>query len=151
MGMAILVDIRDADVDAAPSTLPSTGFASSTRRSARTSTDSDICRLGRGELALADAHPDVAEVLERCEDLRVETGGYFDAHAAGQLDPSGFVKGWSVDRAAASLDAPGRENFAIYAGGDIVVRGRPLPDERWLVGIRHPTSSRPGRGDRRCR
>ena len=66
--------------------------------------DSEITRLNRGELALADAHPDVREVLARCERAaRARRGGYFDARAAvaPALDPSGLVKGWSVDRVAA--------------------------------------------------
>lgn len=88
--------------------------------------DSEICRLDRGELA--DAHPLVREVLARCEELRVETGGLFDAHAGGRLDPSGYVKGWAVQRAAVF----GRGRFLIDAGGDVLVRGT------WRVGIRHP-------------
>ena len=98
--------------------------------------DSEICRIDRGELRVADAHPDVREVLARCESLRVETGGYFDARAGGRLDPSGLVKGWAVDRAAALL----RGRFMIDAGGDVLLRGGP-----WRVGIRHPL-----RGDALC-
>ena len=66
-----------------------------------------MCRIDRGELAPRDAHPDVRAVLARCERLRVATGGYFDARAGGSLDPSGLVKGWAVDRAAALLRGPG--------------------------------------------
>ena len=88
--------------------------------------DSEISRLDRGELP--DPHPLVREVLDRCEALRRETGGYFDARAGGRLDPSGYVKGWAVERAAAF----GRGRFLIDAGGDVVLRGR------WRVGIRHP-------------
>ena len=91
--------------------------------------DSQIRRLDRGELALRDAHPDVREVLARCERLRVATGGYFDARAGGPLDPSGLVKGWAVDRAGALL----RGRFCIDAGGDVLVRGGP-----WRIGVRHP-------------
>ena len=88
--------------------------------------DSEISRLGRGELD--DPHPLVREVLARCEALRRETDGYFDARAGGRLDPSGYVKGWAVERAAAF----GRGRFLIDAGGDVVLRGA------WRVGIRHP-------------
>ena len=91
--------------------------------------DSEIARVDRGELAPADAHPDVRAVLARCERLRIATGGYFDAGAGGRLDPCGLVKGWAVDRAAALL----RGRFFIDAGGDVLVRGGP-----WRVGVRHP-------------
>jgi thiamine biosynthesis lipoprotein len=88
--------------------------------------DSEISRLDRGELD--DPHPLVREVLARCEALRRETGGYFDARASGRLDPSGYVKGWAVERAAALA----RGRCMIDAGGDVVLRGS------WRVGIRHP-------------
>jgi FAD:protein FMN transferase len=98
--------------------------------------DSEVSRIDRGELRAADAHPDVRAVLARCERLRIGTGGYFDAYVTGRLDPSGLVKGWAVDRAAALL----RGRFLIDAGGDVLVRGGP-----WRVGIRHPL-----RGDALC-
>jgi FAD:protein FMN transferase len=88
--------------------------------------DSEISRLDRGERFTP--HPHVRSVLARCEELRRETGGLFDVRAAGRLDPSGYVKGWAVQRAAAF----GRGRFLIDAGGDIVLRGA------WRVGIRHP-------------
>jgi thiamine biosynthesis lipoprotein len=93
--------------------------------------DSAISRLARGEPVAPDA--DVAEVLERCAQLRVATGGYFDAERGGRLDPAGLVKGWAVDRAAALLDRAGVASYCIDAGGDLRVRGR-----RWRVGVRHP-------------
>ena len=93
--------------------------------------DSEISRLDRGERF--DPHPLVRSVLARCEALRAATGGLFDAQAGGRLDPSGYVKGWAVQRAAAF----GRGRFLIDAGGDVVLRGE------WRVGIRHPYE--PGR------
>ena len=52
-------------------------------------------------VALADAHPDLRAIARRCEALRAETDGYFDATCGGRrVNPSGLVKGWAVDRAA---------------------------------------------------
>ena len=68
---------------------------------------------------VADAHSHVRAVLDRCEELRVETGGYFDARAGGALDPSGLVKGWSVDEAAAILEPAAYATSRVNAGGDI--------------------------------
>jgi thiamine biosynthesis lipoprotein len=76
-------------------------------------------------------------VLGRCEALREETDGVFDAHASGRLDPSGLVKGWSVDRAAELLRNAGLENFAVSAGGDMRLVGRD-----WRVGVQHPSERR---------
>ena len=101
--------------------------------------DSEISRLNRGELALTDTQPDVRAVLARCDALREETNGYFDARFdGGGVDPSGLVKGWSVDRAAVILDEAGLHNYAVNAGGDIRLRGGALPDATWRVGIQHP-------------
>ncbi|MEZ5217487.1 MAG: FAD:protein FMN transferase [Ilumatobacteraceae bacterium] len=82
-------------------------------------------------------------MLLQCEDLRVLTDGAFDAFAVPapngtMLDPSGLVKGWSIERAAELLVEAGLGNFTINAGGDIAVRGRPSTDEGWRIGIRHP-------------
>ncbi len=79
-------------------------------------------------------------MLERAEELRLETSGYFDVRAASPVgvDPSGLVKGWSVERGATILERAGASNFAISAGGDIVVRGGALPAFHWRIGIEHP-------------
>jgi thiamine biosynthesis lipoprotein len=137
MGMPVVVDVRDDGAGAALAEL----LAWLHRVDATFSTykvDSEISRLGRGGLARDDADPDVREVLARCEELRLETEGYFDAYAAGRLDPSGLVKGWAVDRGAALLRAAGLRNFAVNAGGDIVLAGGALPEPEWRVGIEHP-------------
>src|SRR5207253_6327807 len=97
-----------------------------------------ISRLVRGELTLEDAHRDVRWILDRCEQLRQEIRGYFDARAAGTLDPSGLVKGWSVDRAAEILRQADVRNFAVNAGGDMRLSGRAIPELTWRVGIQHP-------------
>ena len=99
---------------------------------------SEINRIGRGELVVEGAHPDVRFVVERRDALRLETRGYFDARATGRLDPSGFVNGWSVDRAADLLHEAGLTNFAVNAGGDMRLSGRAVPGRHWSVGIQHP-------------
>jgi thiamine biosynthesis lipoprotein len=137
MGMPIGIDVADAhdiDVEVAFDWLREVDATFSTYRH-----DSDISRLNRGELIIADCRPEVDEVLTRCQALERVTGGFFSVRAAGRLDPSGFVKGWAVDGAAERLAAAGAENFCVNAGGDIVARGRPAPDRLWRVGIRHPT------------
>jgi FAD:protein FMN transferase len=133
MGMPILVDVRDEDVDAAQLEPAFDWFRWVDATFSTYRPESEICRLDRGELALHEAHEDVRWVLARCEALREETDGYFDAHASGLLDPSGLVKGWSVDRAAELLRGVGLEDFAVSAGGDMRIVGR-----AWRVGIQHP-------------
>ena len=74
-------------------------------------------------------------MLARCEALRRATGGYFDVRATGALDPSGFVKGWAVDRAARCSTPRACARWCVDAGGDVLVRGG-----GWRVGVRHPAS-----------
>jgi thiamine biosynthesis lipoprotein len=141
MGTAISIDLRDPDVDG---DVVETAFDWLREVDARFSPfqpESEISRLGRGELILDECHADVAGVLSLCEDLRRETDGVFNAwncRADGRLDPSGVVKGWAVERAAGMLDDAGASNFCINAGGDIVARGKPAPGRDWRIGIRHP-------------
>jgi thiamine biosynthesis lipoprotein len=133
MGMPIVIDVRDDQphdehVERAFDWFRWVDATFSTYRD-----DSEISRLERGELELADTQEAVRWVVDRCEALKEETDGYFDAHASGRFDPSGLVKGWSVDRAAALLRAAGLEHFGVSAGGDMCLVG---PD--WRVGIAHP-------------
>jgi FAD:protein FMN transferase len=81
----------------------------------------------------------VRAVLDRCDELSRRTGGWFDVRATGRLDPSGFVKGWALDGAAAILAAAGARNLCLHAGGDVLVRGERAPGLPWRVGIQHPT------------
>jgi FAD:protein FMN transferase len=138
MGMPVRADVRDAHVgadalDAMFAWLRWVDVTFSTYDRA-----SEISRLARGELALGDAHPLVRAVLDRCEELRGETRGGFDARFDGRIDPTGLVKGWAVERAAAILEDAGARNFCLDAGGDVCLRGAPGPGRRWRVGIRHP-------------
>jgi FAD:protein FMN transferase len=139
MGMPVGIDVREREVSAAAvgEAFDWLRFVDATFSTYRE--ESEISRINTGELRLSQAHPDVQAVLEECEALRERTDGYFDVRASGNgLDPSGLVKGWSVDRAGAILSAYGARNWSIYAGGDVLVRGRPEGEEYWSIGIQHP-------------
>ena len=141
MGMPIVVDLRDEREDGPElAELVFEWLRLVDRRFSTYKPDSDISRLNRGELRVADCHPEVREVLARCDELREATGGYFDARYASleTVDPSGLVKGWSIDRAAELLDARGARNYSLNAAGDIRLRGAALPEASWRVGIQHP-------------
>ncbi len=97
MGMPIVVDVRDDHVDEAPLDHVFAWFRWVDATFSTYKDDSEISWLARGELEPADALPEVRWVLSRCEELHEETRGHFDARATGRLDPSGLVKGWSVD------------------------------------------------------
>jgi len=101
--------------------------------------DSDVSRFGRGELPLADCAPELAEVLEACAAVSARSGGYFTTTPGGAFDPSGYVKGWAIERAAAILTAAGSAEHSVNGGGDVQCVG----DRVWRVGIADPL--RPGR------
>jgi thiamine biosynthesis lipoprotein len=134
MGMPIVVEIRDDRVDRGVLDAVFDWFRWVDATFSTYKDDSEVSRIARGELTVDDAHPDVRWIFERCEQLRAETNGYFDMRAAGSVDPSGLVKGWSVDRAGELLDRAGIRAYAVDAGGDLRVRGG-----GWRIGIQHPT------------
>lgn len=139
MGLPIVVDIRDDGVAAERLDELFAWLHWVDETFSTFADDSEISRINRRELGRDDAHPLVRQVLERCEQLRGETDGYFDMRTPdGSIDPSGLVKGWAVDRAAAILDDAGLHNYAVSAGGDMRVRGRAVPELAWRVGIEHP-------------
>ena len=100
--------------------------------------DSDISRIRRGELAIADAHPLVRQALDLCDLYERETNGYFTAHLEHGLDPTGLVKGWAIERASDILTWHGSQSHAVNGGGDIQTRGESAPGRPWRVGINRP-------------
>jgi thiamine biosynthesis lipoprotein len=117
--------------------------------------ESEISRLNHGELVVADLHPAVAAVLDRCAELKRETDGFFDIEAPyrwgsgagapeagrggpGSVEPSGLVKGWAVAGVVRILRERGLSNFLVNASGDIYAAGHPDGDHAWRVGIQHP-------------
>src|SRR5450755_747806 len=100
--------------------------------------ESQISRLGRGELRLADCDADVAEVLDLCAQVGRESAGYFSSTYGGRLDPTGVVKGWSVQRASELLSSAGSTHHLVNGGGDIQAVGGNAPGMPWQIGIAHP-------------
>jgi len=111
--------------------------------------DSEISRLGRHDLHLRDASPEVRAVLELCDEITADSRGAFDVRfgadprvvpreGLGLIDPSGLVKGWALQQAAGMLRRAGMANFSINAGGDVITGGTASPGQPWRVGIQHP-------------
>ncbi len=108
--------------------------------------DSVVSAIRRGELAVDDAPDEVHEVLAIGTRAERATDGAFSVWRRGadgepELDPSGVVKGWAAERAAAALRALDHTDFCLSAGGDVVCRA--TDGEPWRVGIEDPHD--PGR------
>ena len=104
---------------------------------------SEVSRIRRGELEVADASEDVKIVWKLCEHARELTLGAFDPwKVEGGFDPSGLVKGWAADMAAKMLVGAGVESVLINAAGDLVLRGGQISEggevKPWSVGISSP-------------
>ncbi|MBU6389574.1 FAD:protein FMN transferase [Patescibacteria group bacterium] len=100
---------------------------------------SEISAINAGRHPRKQWSADMRYVLEQCERCRQETGGYFNISRDGNfLDPSGYVKGWAIQNAAARLAEAGFRNYYVEAGGDLQVRGQNAAGQPWRIGIRNP-------------
>ncbi|HEY1914471.1 MAG TPA: FAD:protein FMN transferase [Streptosporangiaceae bacterium] len=100
---------------------------------------SPVSRLRRGAATPAQMPAEVGEVLGLCEQARALSRGWFDPWAMpGGVDPTGLVKGWAVERAAAALRAAGVTAALVNGGGDLTAFGEPEPGLPWRAGVRHP-------------
>jgi thiamine biosynthesis lipoprotein len=100
--------------------------------------NSEISRLRRGEIRITECSPEVAWVLDLCAQASLRTDGYFSAMPSGQLDPSGLVKGWSVEQVSQRLERAGSRRHCVNGGGDVRVVGGASPDDPWQIGVAHP-------------
>jgi thiamine biosynthesis lipoprotein len=141
MGTAIGLDVRDALVPAAALERAFLYLRGVDERFSPYKPASEVSRLIRGELEEPDCSPELREVLALCDEARSVSEGYFDIRKHrpdGRPDPTGLVKGWSLENAGRILEAAGAGNYCINGGGDIVARGEAAPGHAWRVGIRHP-------------
>jgi FAD:protein FMN transferase len=138
MGMPVTVCIQDGDASEADVEAVSDWFEEVNQRFSLFLETSEVARLNAGTIGCDDVSDQLAEVLRLCEQTKIETGGYFDAARDGRIDPSGLVKGWAIERAAALVSARGRKDFFVDAGGDVQAVGCNGEGRPWRVGIRNP-------------
>jgi thiamine biosynthesis lipoprotein len=120
--------LTNGDFD--PAVLPalvSAGYAVSFERIAAQHSSQSIARASTPEFRHSFA------TLYVCDHREFE---YVQLPMGMQIDLSGIVKGWTVDRAAELL-AP-LEDFVIDAGGDIYAHGDSPDGEGWYVGLEDP-------------
>ena len=141
MGTTVSIDVRRPLVDRSAMDEAMAWFHDVDRRFSMFRPDSEASRVAVGTLSLDDASPDVRAMVTLAETVRGRTDGYFDARRHrpdGLLDPTGLVKGWSVDEAVSLLRLAGAINVQVVAGGDLFAAGEASPGSPWRIGIRHP-------------
>ena len=138
MGMPITVEIVDAPATAGAFDEVYAYFNYIDQTFSPFKETSEVSRINRGELTVADACDDMHIVLELAEQTKQETSGYFDVWHNGKFNPSGIVKGWAIDEAASLLYRRGFQNFYVDAGGDVQVYGTNAHGQLWKVGICNP-------------
>jgi thiamine biosynthesis lipoprotein len=109
--------------------------------------DSSVSRLARGEVDVAECPPEVAEVLALGAEAERVSGGAFSIRLPGpdglpRLDPTGVVKGWAVERAAAPLRELAGTDFCLSAGGDMACRTLDPEAPPWRIGVEDPADPR---------
>jgi thiamine biosynthesis lipoprotein len=117
---------------------------------------SQVSRIRRGELRLADADPRVTAVAELCRQAEARTDGAFSAWRPGPdgsrppgdaaFDPTGLVKGWAAqdafDRLLARLAEVGAHDALLVAGGDVAVHCSRTDTPDWSIGVEDPRDRR---------
>lgn len=138
MGMPVHIEIvdaqaTDADFEAVFDWLTYVDETFSTYKET-----SEISQLNQGAITREQCSDDVRFVLEQCEKTKQETEGFFDIELNGFLDPSGYVKGWAIQKAAELLEERGFRNFSVEIAGDMQLKGHNADDTNWRIGIRSP-------------
>jgi FAD:protein FMN transferase len=151
MGMPISLALRGRHTDDAAAQLAWAGVMAVLREADRVFStyraDSDVSRLGRGEIGLEDCAPEVAEVLALAAAATRDSSGAFGVWLPGPdgrpaLDPSGVVKGWAADRAAGPLRELAGTDFCLSAGGDLTCRTLDPDGTPWRIGVEDPADPR---------
>lgn len=153
MGMPVSIHLRGADLRSAEVERAVTAaFTELHRMDELFSTwqaGSQVSRLRRGEVALSQCDPLVTEAAQLGAEAHSRTAGAFttalpDADGTPRFDPTGLVKGWAVDRAAAPMCSLPGVSWCINAGGDVLAgRHRHVPPAGvdaapWRIGIEDP-------------
>ncbi|MFZ4065728.1 MAG: FAD:protein FMN transferase [Rhodoluna sp.] len=103
--------------------------------------DSPLSKLSRGECSVAECPEVVSQVWDECESWSEVTDGWFSSFTPqNTFDPSGLVKTWAADKAAAVLNSAGVTDFAMNAGGDIRLSRTITPGFAMRIGISTPVT-----------
>ncbi|MCL1850498.1 MAG: FAD:protein FMN transferase [Bacteroidetes bacterium] len=89
---------------------------------------------------------DVEKALETVgyKKIKIEGNKIVKENSETQLNFNAIAKGYCVDLVAAFLTGKNLENFLVDIGGELCIRGKRAPNQKWRVGIQKPTENREG-------
>ncbi|MEO3936535.1 FAD:protein FMN transferase [Dermatophilaceae bacterium Soc4.6] len=150
MGLPVSIHVRGPRARDAAATAAVTGaFARLRADDAQFSTyrpDSEVSRVQRGQLPVADASPRLRLVAALCHEASQRTDGAFSAWLPRDgrpvFDPTGLVKGWAVQEAFEALQTDlrplGAHDVLVVAGGDVALTCARTDTPDWVVGVEDP-------------
>lgn len=100
---------------------------------------SELSKLWRGHIREKDASADMQAIITACNQYEQKTNGYFSARYAGTFNPTGYVKGWAIQRMADYLDAQGIDTYLINAAGDITAKS--VNGHTWNIVVANPADT----------
>lgn len=146
---SLTIDCTEAEADRAATEVAAV-LADIERRMSSYRPDSEVSVLaatllqaGGGATSPPTVSDDLREVLAACSWLESASDGVFSMYPRGRdqpLDVAGFVKGWSVDRAAEVLLTSGFRHWALGVGGDWRCHGGHPAGRPWQFGILDPST-----------
>ena len=137
MGMPIIVNLPGLDKQDKLFDQVFNYFRSIDQRFSPYIKTSEVTRINHTR-DISNPSADMRHIIELAEQAKQQTDDYFDIWHKGTFDPSGIVKGWSIQQAADLVVKAGQTDFYIEAGGDLMTGGHNDDGDLWRVGIRNP-------------
>jgi len=98
--------------------------------------NSEVSKYARGELSRWRLSRELRHIIKACKSSEAATNGAFSAWAGDNFDPSGYVKGWAIDKAAKLIEKNGYNTYCLSIGGDI--KAASSGEKTWNIGVQHP-------------
>ncbi|MCL5048821.1 MAG: FAD:protein FMN transferase [Firmicutes bacterium] len=104
--------------------------------------ESPISQIQKGTFYSRDVSKsttdDIEEVITLCRKAKDLTKGWFDPwHGPVGFDPTGLVKGWSIQKVARLIFSYGPDAVSVNGGGDVYCLAGD-PEYKWRFAVAHP-------------
>lgn len=105
--------------------------------------DSLVSRFAKGEETILLHNPEFAQIYATVSRAKLETQGIFDPYYDGQYNPTGYVKGWAIEkifqkRLEPLLSYETIKGVCLNGGGDMQLATQAYSGFCWKIGIENP-------------